>query len=136
MEVRSELPAGPGGESQLGHTLSLSGPQFPSTGSPERGCAACSGRGGGGSHLFVFLLLPPQDLCEVGPCILHPLPCHLSPQLQPLLQALSPQLSQRGSLLWQLGAWPGCDPDFAHGLCDPRHVCHPLWVSFLLWKGG
>lgn len=35
---------------------------------------------------FVFLLLPPQDLCEVWPCFLHPPP--FSPQ--PLAAAPSP----------------------------------------------
>lgn len=93
--TRSKLGADPG------HKLSLLKPQFPKI-AQEEPCGLLGseldalGRGGLGSstalsssHISVFPSLPPQDLCEVGPCILPLLPSVL--KLIPLQHSLPVQ---------------------------------------------
>lgn len=49
----------------------------------------------GGSHLFVSPLLPPQDLREVGPCILSPPTPRLAPSCGPVSHSGPPALPAR-----------------------------------------
>ena len=70
--MRSVLPADPG-QREIGHTFSLSGPQFANNSSPVRGCAVrsalgCRGRGLARTGWAALISLSPP-LCLLRICV-------------------------------------------------------------------